>query len=302
MKRRDFLRKGSKSILAAAGASSLLGISDLLAQSKQPDVVWVENGEPAELVQAALAELGGISSFISNGDVVVVKPNIGWDRAPQFAATTNPDLVQEIIKQCFNAGAKTVKIFDHTCNNPRRCYRSSLIEKKAKAVGANVLHIRKGKFKNISIKDGELIKEWPIYSEYLEADKIINVPIAKHHSLCHVTLGLKNLMGVMGGNRGSIHTNFDRKIIDIDRQILPHLTIIDAYRILTRNGPIGGNLADVKLKKSIIASSCTVSADFIALNLFSHKLEEVKHLNNAVSAGLNRFDLKNLNLKKVQLI
>jgi uncharacterized protein (DUF362 family) len=105
----------------------------------------------------------------------------------------------------------------------------------------------------------------------------------------------------MGGNRGLLHNNFDTKIIDIGRQILPNLTIIDAYRILTRNGPIGGNLADVKLTKALIASTCTVSADFVALGLFSHKLEEVMHLNNAVKRGLNRFDLNNLNIKKVQL-
>ena len=93
----------------------------------------------------------------------------------------------------------------------------------------------------------------------------------------------------------------DTKIIDIDRQILPNLTIIDAYRILTRNGPIGGNLADVKLTKALISSTCTVSADIVALGLFSHKLEEVTHLKNAVKGGLNRFDLNNLNIKKVQL-
>ncbi len=231
----------------------------------------------------------------------MVKPNIGWDRAPQYAANSNPDLVAEIIKACYSAGAKTVKVFDNTCNNPRRCYKNSQIEEKATAADAEVSQIRNEKFVNTTIKNGKILKEWSLYKDYLEADKVINVPIAKHHSMSRVTLGLKNLMGVMGDNRGSLHSDFDIKLNDIDSNILPTLTIMDAYRILTANGPVGGNLAHVKLTKTLIMSPCVVTADYLALDLFGLTLTEVGHVKEAVNRGMNKYDLKKLNVKKISL-
>ncbi len=301
MKRRKFLKTAA---IGSAGVTLLPRIiskyPSLYAQNNPPQAVWVENGEPLDLLNTALKELGGLENFISKGDVVVVKPNIGWDRRPELAANTNPQLIGELVKKCFEAGAKTVKVFDRTCNNSRRCYRNSKIEEAAKEAGAEVLQIRKNKFKELPI-NGKVIKEWPIYEDYLEADKMINVPIAKHHSLATVTLGLKNLMGVMGGNRGSLHNNFALKIADIDRKILPTLTIIDAYRILTANGPQGGNPDHVKLTKTLIASSCTVSADYLALQLFGHSLDDVEYIKVAADEGLAKYDLNNLNVKRVHL-
>ncbi len=301
MKRRTFLKTA-----AIGGAATTLlpqvvfKYPSLYAQNLPPQAVWVENGEPLDLLDTALKELGGLQQFIAKGDVVVIKPNIGWDRRPELAANTNPELVGALVKKCYEAGAKTVKVFDRTCNNSRRCYRNSKIEQAAKAAGAEVSQIRKNKFKDIAV-NGKVIKEWPIYQDYLEADKVINIPIAKHHSMAKVTLGLKNLMGVMGGNRGSLHTNFAEKITDINRKILPTLTIIDAYRILTANGPQGGNPDHVKLTKTLIASSCTVSADYLGLNLFGHTLDDVDYIKAAAEEGLAKFDLKNLNVKRVKL-
>ena len=298
MRRRDFLLSTGAGIVGGAWLSSTL--QQAFASPAAPHVVWVENGEPADLLGAALKEMGGIGSFIARGDVVVVKPNIGWDRAPQFAATTNPDLVAAVVRQCLNAGAKTVKVFDRTCNNPLRCYANSQIEDRAKDAGAEVTQIRENRFvtKNIN---GEAVKEWQIYRDALEADKVINLPIAKHHSLSRVTLGMKNLMGVLGGNRGDLHNNFAQKIVDINRSIPPTLTIIDAYRILTANGPVGGNLSHVKQTRTLIMSPCVVSADYLALDLFGLKIDEVGVLGEAVKRGLNKYDLKSLNVKRVRL-
>ena len=298
MKRRTFIKT---STIGTIGAG-LIPISMLgQEQDTLPDAVRVDNGEPAQLFNQAILGLGGMKQFISQGDIVVIKPNIGWARAPEYAANTNPDLVAEVVKSCYNAGAKEVKVFDRTCNNPRRCYISSEIEEKAEKAGAEVSQIRQNRFSSIKLKQGKVLKEWEIYKDYLEADKVINIPIAKHHSLSHVTLGIKNLMGVMGGNRGSIHTGFDEKIADISSEILPTLTIIDAYRILTRNGPTGGNLADVKLQRSLIASSCMVTADYLGMELFSLQLYQVGHIREMVDRGINKYDLTKLNLKQIDL-
>ncbi len=297
MKRRRFIRYAT----TGTAALSLLPFWRLWAQnSNLPHAVWVENGEPEALLARALKEYGGLQRFISKGDVVVIKPNIGWDRPPELAANTNPHLIAALVKACKEAGAREVKIFDRTCNNPRRCYRNSQIETLSKKAGAKVEQIRPNRFKKIPI-NGELIKEWPIYDGYLKADKVINVPIAKHHSLARVTLGLKNLMGVMGGNRGSLHNFFEQKITDIDRAILPTLTIIDAYRILVNNGPVGGNPADVRLKKTLIISDCTVTADILALELFGLTPEQVPYIQKAYQKGLAKYDRQNLNVKRVRL-
>jgi len=300
MKRRQFIKTSALGFVATATVPFIYH-KEIAAQSVNPQAVWIENGTPAQLLQSAMQELGGMSSFISRGDVVVIKPNIGWDRAPEHAADTNPELIKEIVKACYSAGAKTVKVFDRTCNNPLRCYLNSKIEEMAKQAGAEVSQIRKNRFTDIKIKNGEIIKEWPIYRDYLEADKVINVPIAKHHSLCRVTLGMKNLMGVMGGNRGSIHSDFDIKLNDINSEIMPTLTILDAYRVLMDNGPVGGDLSDVQLRKTLIASTCTVSVDYLALELFGLQLDDVSHIKKAAERGLNRFDLQKLNIKRIKL-
>jgi len=299
LKRRNFIKK---SLLGTAAFSSmpLVPFNFSLQAQEIPDAVVIKNGSPAEMLTAALQHLGGISRFITQGDIVAIKPNIGWDRAPELAANTNPDLIQALVKTCFDAGAKKVQVFDRTCNSARRCYKNSQIEKKAEDAGADVLHVRDNKFVNVKI-GGEYIKEWPVFKNYLEADKVINVPIAKHHSLSRVSLGLKNLMGVMGGNRGSLHKDFPQKIQEITGRILPHLTIIDAYRILTEKGPQGGRPEYVKNAKTLIASPCVVAADFLGLELFDLKLNDAAHIKLAAEKGLGRFDLNSLKVKRISL-
>lgn len=298
MKRRKFLKTTA---LGTAAITFPLGANYLFADKNQEtQVVFVSNGEPETLVKTALKELGGIEKFITKGDNVVIKPNMGWDRTPELAANTNPEVVAEIVRQCLSAGAKSVKVFDRTCNKPSRCYRNSRIEEAASNAGAEVIQVRDSRFQKVPI-NGKIIEEWPIYRDYLEADKVINVPIAKHHSLSGVTLGLKNLMGVMGGRRGSLHNNFHQKIVDIDKHILPTLTIIDAYRILTDNGPSGGNPDDVKLTRSMVASPCIVSADYVATELFDIDPEENKLIKTAEENGLAKYDLKKLKIKRIRL-
>ena len=300
MKRRHFIRSLSLSTFAVSTFPRVL-TAKFYQTPVIPHVIWVENGEPETLLTNALSQYGGMNRFISKGDVVVVKPNMGWDKQPKYAANTNPYLIKKITELCFDAGAKEVKIFDNTCNNPRRCYRNSGIESLAEEAGANVLQMRSNKYVALKIKNGKILKEWPVYKDYLDADKTINVPVAKHHSLCKVSLGLKNLMGVMGDDRGLLHTDFASKLIDIDQEIMPTLTIIDAYRVLTKNGPVGGNLADVDIRKTLIMSDCTVSADYTALKLFDLDLSQVGYLREAVARGINRYDLTNLNVKKISL-
>src|SRR5512134_611632 len=291
--RREFLRIAGA---AAGGAAVSGGVSLLHAASGPPVPVAVASGgSPGGNARKAVAALGGMGVFVARGDVVVVKPNIGWDRTPEQAANTHPDVVVAVAEMCLAAGAKSVRIFDRTCNEPRRCYASSgiqeAVERFAKRNHAEdtlrVYHVEDRKFVRTAIPGALALKEWDLYRDALEADKVVNVPIAKHHTLAGITLGLKNMMGVMGGNRGQIHFRLSESLADINRRVPPRLTVIDADRVLLRNGPSGGNLADVKIFGITFASGDVVAADVVAAErIFGRKPGEVPHIQMALDSGL----------------
>ncbi|MDZ7725863.1 MAG: DUF362 domain-containing protein [candidate division KSB1 bacterium] len=295
--RRHFLKE-----TAAAGAAlSLLSASPAVFAQSRSDIVVVKNASPVELVRTAVEKLGGMQRFVKKGDQVLLKPNIAWDRSPEQAATTNPEAVAEVVKMCREAGAKNVLVLDRTCNQARRCYRNSQIEKAAKEAGATVRHVIDARFEKMDIPQGEYVNSWDVYRDVMDSDVMINMPIAKTHGISTLTLGMKNLMGVLGGNRGGLHRNFHEKIVDINTAIVPDLTIIDAYRILTANGPSGGNLEDVKLTKTVIAGTNTVSVDACATGLFGLKPTDIGFLVTAHERGMGEIDLNKLAIETVDL-
>jgi len=294
MKRRDFIKTSA----GAAALSLLPTMKSFSSLTNKPDLVVVKDGEPAEMVKKAIETIGGMSRFISKGDIVVLKPNMSWDRVPEQAATTNPDVVSQVVKLCLEAGAKKVKIFDNTLNEARRCYKRSGIEKAAKEAGADVFFIMEKKFVKTKFPEGEMIKRWEVYEDVLEADKIINIPIAKTHNVqeAKVSLGMKNLMGHIGGNRGKFHRRFDVKITDLSTKIKPDLIILDAYRMLIRNGPTGGNLDDVTLKKCVAVGTDPVAVDSFGATLFGLDPKILQYLTVANQRGLGEIDLKKINI------
>lgn len=298
MKRREFLQTSAASVLLS-GAFSLPGLTK--SQEQPIDLAVVQNGEPGALVRKAVETLGGMKQFVSNQDIVVIKPNMSWDRVPEQAATTNPEIVAEVVKMCFESGAKAVRIFDNTLNEARRCYKRSGIQKAAEDAGAEVSFINPVKFKNIKIENGEIVKNWEVYTDAIEADVLINLPIAKHHSVSGVSLGMKNMMGLIGGRRGALHRQYDTKINDVNSLFKTRLTILDAYRILLRNGPSGGNVSDVALKKIVIAGTDRVAVDAYGVTLFDLKPADIGFLNEANARGMGRFDLDRLNVQVTQL-
>lgn len=250
---------------------------------------------PAELVQRAVAALGGMGRFISRGDIVVVKPNIGWDRTPIHAANTNPQVVAEVVRLAFEAGAKRVVVTDASCNEPNRCFQRSGIWKAAYDVGAEVILPAEHRFRSMRLK-GEVLDEWPVYTALVNADKIINVPIAKHHNLSKYTAAMKNWYGSLGGRRNRLHQNIDVSIADLATFIQPTLTVVDAVRVLMRNGPQGGNVADAKDMHTVIASTDQVAADAYGCQLIGKKREEIAYLKMGHERGLGTMFWENLRL------
>ncbi|WP_437510520.1 DUF362 domain-containing protein [Sorangium sp. So ce1099] len=254
--------------------------------------------DPAALVRKAVDALGGMRRFISRGDVVVVKPNIGWDRTPIHAANTNPKVVAEVVRLAYDAGAKTVIVTDASCNEPNRCFQRSGIWKAAYDVGAEVVIPAEHRFRGMRLK-GEVLDDWPVYTPLVNADKVINVPIAKHHNLSRYTAAMKNWYGALGGRRNRLHQNIDVSIADLATFIQPTLTIVDAVRVLMRNGPQGGNVADAKDMHTIIATTDQVAADAYGCQLIGRKPEEIPYLKMGHDRGLGTMHWQNLRLAEV---
>ncbi len=298
MNRREFIK-----LSAVMGLTLTEGLGNFVSDaeaSQKSELAVVQGASPAKITRAAIDALGGIKTFVSKGDIVVVKPNMAWDRTPEQAANTNPEVVATIVRMCLEAGAKKVKVFDRAVNDPRRCYVQSGIEYAAKAAGAEVSHIDYRKFKDVDTK-GSSLKVWPIYTEVFEANKVINVPIAKHHGLARLTMAMKNWMGVMGGSRGGIHQKLDECIAELAAFIKPTLTVLDAVRILTANGPQGGNLADVKKLDTVIASVDQVAVDSYGATLFGMKGSDLGYVRFANKLGIGNMDMSRINIKMLKV-
>lgn len=295
MDRRGFLKD-----MALGGLVAGLG-PRLMAQAPKPaggpDLAFIQGDSPAKLTKEAIAVLGGMARFVAKGDVVMIKPNIGWDRTPEMAACTNPEVVKALVEMCLNAGAKKVVVMDNTTNQAQRCYLRSGIQAAAKEAGADVPYVNERRIKKMAIK-GEWLKDWDVIQDFVEADKLINVPIAKHHSLCRVTIGMKNWLGAIGDPRNQLHQKLDQAEVDLSAFFKPTLTVLDAYRILVRNGPQGGRLSDTKLLKTVVAGTDYVAIDALGASFFDIPPAELPFLKLANQRGLGEINPEKLRIEK----
>ncbi|MEQ8168406.1 MAG: DUF362 domain-containing protein [Candidatus Eremiobacterota bacterium] len=312
MNRRTFLKcatsLASAMFLGACskknGFAAVTGVAPrkLRQNNLKPGIFVAEGKDPKSMVRAAIKEIGGLESLIKKGDTVVVKPNIGWDRAPELAANTNPDLVKELVTMCYKAGAKTVKVFDRTCNDAKRCYKNSGIAKAAEEAGAKVDYVSESSsfYDVVTAPDAVTLKTWSVYQDVMKASVVINVPILKHHGISGLTISMKNLMGIIGGDRGEIHQGIDKNLSDLTRIIPVELVIVDACRILTRHGPQGGNASDVRMGNQIIVSTNPVMADAYAAKLFGLDPSKTDFLKVASERGLGEINVSKMKIKKIK--
>jgi uncharacterized protein (DUF362 family) len=299
MKRRTFLRDLAVGGLAFHVAPSLFSHARTpQAAQADLDMVLVEGESAAAITTQAIASLGGMERFVTRGDVVMVKPNIGWDRTPEQAACTNPDVVKVLVELCFDAGAKKVLVIDNPCNQAKRTYVRSGISEAAKNAGAKVLFPNPHKLKKMAL-GGEWLKEWEVYTDFVEVDKMINVPIAKNHSLSRLSLGMKNWLGALGGNRNQLHQKLDQAMIDLAAFFKPQLTVLDAYRVLVRNGPQGGRLSDVEIQKMVVAGIDYVGVDAVGTTFFGMKPDDLPYLRMAHQKGHGQIEIKGILTKKI---
>ena len=299
LNRRQFIR----SLLHSAIALGSLPVLNLMATpspaATAPYVARRSGENIAQLVDDTLNALGGMGTFVKTGDKVVVKPNIGWDRTPELGANTHPDVVIAVIEHCLDAGAAEIRIFDNTCNDPRRCYVNSGIQPAIEALGSSrvrIEHMDRRAYQDIAIREGKELRSWAFYRPAVEADRLINIPVAKDHSLSTLTLGMKNIMGVIGGNRGRLHRRIGEAVTDINLVVHSDLTIVDATRVLLRNGPQGGSARDVEWRHTLLASDDIVAADSVAATLFGYRPDDIPTVVAGAKRGLGVMDLSRIQM------
>jgi uncharacterized protein (DUF362 family) len=315
--RREFVKS-----LVALGATTL-GAGGLLAQAAcspgpektgglarkpslgpvadQAYLAVARGGNPAEITQRAVAALGGIERFVNSGDEVIIKPNICVAyHTYEYAATTNPEVVVTLVSLCLGTGAKKVRVMDYPFGGRAEdAYVRSGIEEAVTAAGGQMEQMARVKYQKTPIPDGLDLQEWPVYQDVLEADVFINVPIAKHHNLARLSLGMKNLLGVVT-SRNKYHSNLGQRVADLTSLVYPTLTLVDAVRILVDHGPTGGSLEDVKQVDTIIASHDPVAADSYAATLFGLTGADIAYIKSAAEMGLGEMELSSLRIEEIQ--
>jgi uncharacterized protein (DUF362 family) len=316
MKRRDFIKKAGKAAALAAitGATGyyfhdrdMTAYVAAITKSRSfeipkdinfPVVALAKNEEHIVALNRALDAVGGIGRFVKSGEKVTIKPNVAWDRTPEQGANTNPVLVAEMVRLCLSAGAAEVIVSDITCNDPRRTFLRSGIKEAAEKAGAKVYLEADEDFLTFDI-GGQILGKWPVLKHFVRTDRLINMPIVKHHSLSECTIGMKNLYGIIGGRRSQLHQHIDQSIVDLTAFCRPTLTVVDATRVMHRGGPQGGSLADVTIENSIICSTDLVAADSRGCEFLGLSGDIVGHISLAHKAGLGEIDYNKAGYKEI---
>lgn len=309
MNRRDFIKKGAQAGLAATTVLSIPGFygSYFAKRSEVPQTIYdmaaIKGGQPDKMFDEAIKSLGGMKNFVKKNQKVLIKPNIGWDVSPERGGNTNPKLVSRVIKHCFDAGAKDVYVFDHTCDDWKRTYVNSGIEKAVKDAGGKIIPANtENYYQEVSIKGGKKLKSAKVHELVLESDVLINMPILKNHGSTKVSIAMKNMMGIVW-DRGYWHRNdLHQCIADcglIDKK--PNLNIVDAYYVMKQNGPRGVSVDDVVIMKSLLIGKDMVAVDSAATKIFGLQPENISYLNIADEMGVGKMDLSSMKINRIIL-
>ena len=299
--RRDFLKSLSAFVLSSL-FSSAVPEKTLASSPRKPDRIpflSVARGkDKAALVDAVLDPLGGMSAFVKKGDRVTIKPNAAWSRTPEQAANVHPEILKRIINMCYESGARDVRVVEHTCDNYRSAFKINGIREAVSETRASLHPLEnKGDFVSVSVPKGIRLKKARIAKAIVDADVYINVPIAKTHGAATLTLSMKNHMGAVE-DRWFFHMNdLHHCIADVSTVLQPDLTIVDATRIMTTNGPKGPG--DVRVEDTLIAGNDQVALDAYATTLFDYTVDDVPYIRYAYEHGLGEIDMSKMTVKTV---
>jgi uncharacterized protein (DUF362 family) len=308
MDRRAFFKKSIGASVLAGSFMKFTEWEQLLAQGQNVpaglpfDLVAVKGGEPDVMFDKAIEAFGGMKKFVTKGNKVVVKPNMGWDVSPERGGNTHPKLVARIIKQCYEAGAKEVYVFDHTCDAWQKAYKNSGIEAAVKDAGGKIAPGHsESYYHDVAMPKGKAITKAKEHELILESDVFINVPILKHHSSTRLSIAMKNLMGIVWDRREWHGTDLHQSIADYATYRKPTLNVVDAYYVMQRNGPRGVSLDDVVTMKAQLLSTDIVAVDAASAKLFGKNPDDIPYIQFASEMNVGRKDIEKLNIKRISV-
>ena len=312
--RREFVKTSLAigATLSLANLNSLFAAEDSLPapgnsspeanQSPKPVLAAVRDGDRVSMLDKALAEFGGIKTFVKPGQTVLIKPNIGWNSTPERGANTHPDIVGHLVALCLAAGAKSVSVFDNTCDQWQLTYENSGIQKAVKDAGGIMVN---GKdetlYREVKIPRGLKLKTARVHSLVLDSDVFINAPVLKHHSGAQMTAAMKNLMGCVWDRDVYHKVDLHQTIADFLTLRKPDLNIIDAYHPMVRNGPRGKSADDCVEMKTLLASTDIVAVDAAAAKILGLKPTDIGHIRLGGEMNLGRMNLENVDVRRLKL-
>jgi uncharacterized protein (DUF362 family) len=266
-----------------------------------PSLAIAHGMEHEATIRAALGALGGMGRFIQKGDVVLIKPNVAFDRPPALAATTHPDALRAVAKLVMEAGARKVIVADNPINSPTGCFLKSGLTAVASEMNLDLIYPGSNSFGPLQL-EGEILKYWTFFNEpFKNATKVIGLAPCKDHNLCHASMTMKNWYGLLGGRRNQFHQHIHSIVSDFALMMKPTLVILDGMSVLMSNGPTGGRLSDVKPMNTIVAGTDMVAVDAYGYtHLLERDLAELTYIHKAHDRGLGNKNWQDTLYKEVQ--
>ncbi|AXA37505.1 protein of unknown function (DUF362) [Candidatus Sumerlaea chitinivorans] len=253
-------------------------------------------------LEAALESLGGISRFVSRGDVVLIKVNAAFASPAMLGATTHPDLVRAIVTLCRKAGAREVRVADNPINDPESCFRLSGVGAAAEEAGARLILPRPNAFRQLTLENGQLIRNWPVMTAALEgATKVIGVTPVKDHNRAGASMTMKNWYGLLGGRRNTFHQDIHTIITELAMLMRPTFVVLDGTTVMVSNGPTGGSTADLREANTLVVSTDQVAADAFGATLLGRTVSDLPYLARAEAAGCGTTNFNSLNPIRVEV-
>ena len=229
------------------------------------------------MLRAAIDAIGGIAHYVSRGDVVIIKPNVAFERPAPLGATTNPEVVGALVQLIREAGAAEIRVVDNPIESPQSCFARSGIQAASIEAGARVFLPTPGDFETLHVPGATWIERWPFFwRPFASTTKVIGVAPVKDHNLCRASMTTKNWYGLLGGRRNQFHQDIHGIIADLALMLRPTFVVLDATRILFRSGPTGGSLDDVKPGHTLVASTDTLAVDAFGWDELLDRASEAK--------------------------
>ncbi len=319
--RREFILRSARTGLAAVAAGALayrfhdpvgpkgpeesspgVRLADFSLKDLPPRMAVVRGPDRTATLRRALEAVGGMGHYIQRGDRVVLKVNAAFASPPMLSATTHPDVVAEVVRQCLRAGAGTVRVTDHPINDPASCFALSGIMDAARKNGAEVVLPRAHLFRPTTVSGGRLIRDWPVlFGPLADADKLIGMAPVKDHHRSGASMIMKNWYGLLGGRRDIFHQDIHTIIQELAQLVSPTLVILDGTTPMVTNGPTGGSLSDLEQGNTMIVGTDQVAVDACGAELLGKTLAELPHIAKAAEAGVGKADYHSLNPVRMSL-